>query len=102
MLIWTIHNYLGYSSVCGFSHQGYARCPYCKFDLGVEYSVELGKQMYVGTRRWLDPNHVYQSTAMMDHFNGQEESRARPNIVSIEEQLWHAAQYEAWKEARNR
>ena len=68
----------------------------------LNYSVELGKQMYARTRRWLDPNHVYQSTAMMDHFNRQEGYQAKPNIVSIEEQLWHAIEYEASKEARNR
>ena len=27
MLIWTIHDFLGYGTVGGFSHQGYAACP---------------------------------------------------------------------------
>jgi hypothetical protein len=36
---------------------------------------------------------------MVDHFNGQVENRDRPNIVSVEDQLTHAAEYEAWKQA---
>jgi hypothetical protein len=97
MLIWTIHNYPDYGIVGGFSHQGYAGCPYCRSDLGAEHSLDLGKQTYRGTRRWLPQNHAYQSSAMVDHFNGQVENRNRSNIVSVEDQLTHAAEYEAWK-----
>ena len=87
MLLWTIHDYPGYGAVGGFSHQGYAGCPYCGSDLGVEHSLELGKQTYGGTRRWLDPNHAYRSAEMKDHFNGKMENQSKPHIVSVEEQL---------------
>jgi hypothetical protein len=91
MLLWTIYNYPGYSAVGGFAHQGYARCPYCGSSLGAEHFVELGKQTYGGTRRWLDPNHAYRRVGMKDHFNKLVEDHDRPNIVSVEEQFQHAA-----------
>jgi hypothetical protein len=99
MLIWTIHDYLGYGTVGGFSHQGHAGCPYRGSDLAAEHSVDLGKQTYRGMQRWLPRNHGYQSSAMVDHFNGQVENQDRRNIVSVEDQLTHAAEYEAWKQA---
>jgi hypothetical protein len=43
MLLWTIHDFLGYGTVGGFSHQGNAACPCCRSELGAEHSVELGK-----------------------------------------------------------
>ena len=43
MLLWTIHNFPGYGTVGGFSHQGYAACPWCGMNLGDEHLVELGK-----------------------------------------------------------
>jgi hypothetical protein len=95
MLIWTIHGYPGYGAVGGFSHIGCAACPYCGPDLEGELSLELGKQTYGGTRRWLDQNHVYRSPIMVDHFNGQEENRDKLNVVSVEDQLRHAEEYEA-------
>jgi hypothetical protein len=64
--------------------------------------VELGKQTYGGTRRWLPKNHRYRSDAMKDHFNGIMESRPKPKPVSVEEQLQYAAEYEAWKAAGKR
>ena len=39
---------------------------------------------------------------MEDHLNGQEENRSKPNVVSIEDQLRHADEYKAWKEAGHR
>jgi hypothetical protein len=102
MLIWTIHDYPSYGTVGGFSHQGYAGYPYCGSDLGAEHFVNLGKQTYGGTRRWLPWNHAYRLRAMVDHFNGQVENQDRPNIVSMEDQLTHAAKYKAWKQAGHR
>jgi hypothetical protein len=51
VLMWTIHDFPGYAIVGGFSHQGYAACPWCGPNLGVEHLQELGKQIYGGTRR---------------------------------------------------
>jgi hypothetical protein len=101
MLLWTIHDYPGYGAVGGFSHQGYAGCPYCGSNLGAEHFVELGKQTYGRTRRWLDPNHAYRSAEMKGHFNGEMENRTKPQPVSVEEQLRHACGLESsWEQGR--
>jgi hypothetical protein len=102
VLMWTIHDYLGYGTVGGFAHQGYAGCPYCGPELGAKHSMELEKQIYRGTRRWLDPDHPYCSERMKCHFNVETEDRPRPRIVTMEEQIQCTVDYEAWKAAGNR
>jgi hypothetical protein len=102
VLLWTIHDYPGYGTVGGFAHQGYAGCPYCGPQLGAEHSTELGKQLYGGTRRWLDQNHTFRSEAMEGHFNGEAEDRGRPRVVTMGEQMQRAQEFQAWKSAGNR
>jgi hypothetical protein len=75
---------------------------WCGPELGAEHSIELGKQTYSGTRRWLPDNHKYRSARMKAHFNGAVENRQKPRAVSIDEQLQYVAEYEAWKAARNK
>jgi hypothetical protein len=41
VLMWTIHDFLGYAMMGGFSHQAYAACPWCGPSLDVEHSLEL-------------------------------------------------------------
>jgi hypothetical protein len=102
MLLWTIHDFPGLGTVEGFSHQGYAACPWCGEHLGAEHSVELGKCTYGGTRRWLSDGHPYRSQRMKDHFDGKMEERPKPRSVGVEDQMQHAAQYAAWKASGNR
>jgi hypothetical protein len=33
VILWTIHDFLGYGTVGGFAHQGYVACPWCGSDL---------------------------------------------------------------------
>jgi hypothetical protein len=102
VLMWTIYDFPGYATVGGFSHQGYAACPWCGPNLGAEHSQELGKQTYGGTRRWLPQNHMYRSAEMKDHFDGKVEVREKPSAVSMQDQLRRAAEYQAWRDAGNR
>jgi hypothetical protein len=95
ILIWTIYDFSEYGTVGGFSHQGYAACLWCGPELEAEHFVELGMQTYGGTRRWLPENHRYRTTDFVQHFNGEVERRAKPKIVSVEEQLQHTQEYEA-------
>jgi hypothetical protein len=97
MLLWTIHDFPGYGTVGGFSHQGYAACPWCGSELGAEHSIELGKCTYGGTRRWLPDDHPYKSEDMKDHFNGNMEDRPKPQLVTVDNQMQYAADYESWK-----
>jgi hypothetical protein len=102
VLMWTIHDFPGYATIGGFSHQGYTACSWCGPNLGVEHSQELGKQTYGGTRRWLPENHMYRSAEMKDHFDGKVEVREIPSAVSVEEQLCCTQEYQAWRDAKNR
>ena len=43
VLQWTIHDFLGYGIIGGFSHLGYAGYPWCGPKLGMKHFVELGK-----------------------------------------------------------
>jgi hypothetical protein len=85
VLLWTIHDFSGFGTVGGFAHHGYVGCPWCGPELRAEYFVELGKQTYGGTRRWLSDNHMYRFAAMKEHFNGEVESHAKPREISVEE-----------------
>jgi hypothetical protein len=83
VLLWTIHDFPGYGTVGGFAHQGYAACPWCGPELGAQHSIELGKQTYSGTRRWLASDHKYRSLNMKDNFNSEVENRPKPRAVIV-------------------
>ncbi len=46
--------------------------------------------------------HPYRSEEMKEHFNGSMEHRPQPREVTVEDQMQHAREYEAWKSAGNR
>jgi hypothetical protein len=102
VLMWTIHDFPGYGTVGGFAHQGCAAYPWYGPDLGAQHSIELYKQAYSATRRWLPVDHKYRSPHMKDLFNGEEENRLKPRPVTVDDQLRCAVEYEAWKEAGHR
>ncbi len=49
MLIWTIHDFLGYGIVVGVAHQGFITCLICGPEFRGDHLVKLGKQTYIGT-----------------------------------------------------
>jgi len=69
--------------------------------LGAKHSVELGKHTFGGTRRWLPEGHNYRSEEMKDLFNGNLENRPKPPPITVNEQMQHATEYEAWKAIGN-
>jgi hypothetical protein len=69
---------------------------------GLKHSLELEKQTYGGTRRWLPENHTYMSAEMKEHFDGKIEVHPKPQAVIVHEQLRYVAEYQAWRDARNR
>ena len=102
VLLWTIHDFPGYGTVAGVAHQGYTACPVCGPDFKGEHSVELGKQTYTDTRRWLAHDDPWRSPEMKDHFNGRMELRGKPNVVTAGEQLQRAIEYQTWLDEGNR
>ena len=102
ILLWTIHDFPRYGTVAGVAHQGYVACPVCGPEFKGEHSIELGKQTYTDTRRWLPHDDPWRSGRMKDHFNGRTEERGPPTRVSAEVQLERAVQYQEWLGAGNR
>jgi hypothetical protein len=87
ILIRTIHDFPGYGIVGGVAHQVFVACLVYGLEYRGEHSLELAKQTYIGTRRWLLEGHLYRSARMKDHFNGQLETCGKPNPIIAEEQL---------------
>ena len=102
VLLWTMHDFPGYGTVAGVAHQGYVACPICGPQFRGEHSIELGKQTYTDTRRWLPHDDPWRSTTMKDLFNGREENRGKPNVVNAEEQVQHAIEYKTWLDKGNK
>ena len=102
ILLWTIHDFPGYGTVAGVAHQGYAACPVCGPHFKGEHSIELGKQTYTDTRRWLAYDDPWRSPEMKDHFNGRMEVRGKPNVVNANEQVQRATEYQTWLDAGNK
>ena len=102
ILLWTIHDFLGYGTVAGVAHQGYATCPVCGPQFKGDHSVKLGKQTYTDTRRWLPHDDQWRSTRMKDHFNGCVEDRAKPTVVTADEQVERAVKYQTWLHEGNK
>lgn len=48
MLLWTIHNFSGYKTVEGFSHQGYAACPWCGMNPVLSIQWNCASKLIVG------------------------------------------------------
>ena len=94
VLPWTIHDFLGYGTVASVAHQGYAAYPVCGPHFKGEHSIELGKQTYTNTRRWLAHDNPWRSPEMKDHFNGCIQDRGKPNGVTADEQVQRANEYQ--------
>jgi hypothetical protein len=62
ILLWTIHDFPRYGTLAGVAHQGYVACPMYWSDFKSEHSIELGKQTYTDTRRWLPHDDPWRSS----------------------------------------
>ncbi len=71
VLLWTMHDFLGYGTVVGVTHQGYVTCPICEPKFKDGHSVEQRKQTYIKTCRWLLKGFPYRLARMVDDFNGK-------------------------------
>jgi len=101
ILMWTIHDFPGYGLVYGCQHQGYKACPPCGSRTTSRWSKELGKVVFGGNWRWLNRNHPYKIHPITQHFNGHEELRGRPNIITAVEVKRQAHATEKWVVAGN-
>ena len=57
ILMWTMHNFLGYGECSGLATSGYHACPHCGPAINARYSQSLKKMIYQGHKRFLPDNH---------------------------------------------
>ena len=85
-VLYTTHDFPGYGTVSGASHQGYAACPPCGNQLLAKYAYESKKLTYRDARRWLRPDHYIRSSRFDSLFDGHSETRLPPVAKTPEEQ----------------
>lgn len=71
MLFGTINDFPAYGNLSGYSVKGYDACPWCGEETDNIRLKHCKKCVYMGHRRWLEPNHRYRKMAMA--FNGEVE-----------------------------
>jgi hypothetical protein len=96
MLMWTIHDFLGYGLVSSCQHQGYKACPPCGSSIVSKWSKELGKAVFEGSRRCLRKDHPYKTHPNVAHFIGTEELRMKPRTTTGVDTLRWAQRTEKW------
>lgn len=87
-LFWTINDFPALGNLSGWRTIGKFACPYCMGETHSQWLPHSGKFCYMGSRRWLEPDHPFRF--QKEHFDGLEELRSPPNIISgveIERQL---------------
>lgn len=76
ILMWTVHDFPAYGLVSGQTVKGYVACPVCGAETCSEYSRVLTKMIYMGSRRYLNPNHRFRRSRSA--FNNNIEDGQRP------------------------
>ncbi len=61
-----------------------------------QWSKELRKPVFEGSRKWLQKNHLYKKHPNAKHFDGKEELRRRPWTTIVVETLRQAQRTEDW------
>jgi hypothetical protein len=101
-LMWTISDFLAYGLISGLTCKGYKGCPCCgpdtdarmakTGDLLPNRSIRGSKIVYGGIRHYLPRNHPYRRNT---RFNGLQEHRARPRLLTGQDTI----RYAAWRES---
>lgn len=95
MLIWCIHDFPAYGLASGQVTKGYRGCPECGPHVTTRRSAALGKNIYLGHRRYLRLNHPYRR--MKRAFDGHEELRPPPRNLSGRDIMRFALQRRRWQ-----
>ena len=95
-VLWTTHDFPGYGTVSGASHQGYAACPPCGDQLRGKYAYESKKLTYRDARRWTKEGHILRSTEYNHLFDGHSEERLPPLAKTPVQQQEALKMYQAY------
>lgn len=80
LLLWCMHDFPAYGLTSGQVTKGYRACTECGPDVTTRRSKALGKNVYVGHRRYLSRWHPYRR--LKQAFDGQQEYRPPPPILT--------------------
>ena len=80
LLLWCIHDFPAYGLTSGQVTKGYRACTECGPDVTTRRSKALGKNVYLGHRRYLNRWHPYRR--LKTTFDGQQEYRLPPPILT--------------------
>ena len=75
LLFVTINDWPALSNISGQSNKGYNACTHC---LGDTESIHLGKNVYLGHRRFLPANHAVRKKGK--HWKGVTDNRKKPTL----------------------
>lgn len=101
-VLYTTHDFPGYGTVSGASHQGYAACPPCGNELRAKYAYESKKLTYRDARRWVGPDHYIRSSRFDALFDGHPENRLPPVAKTPEEQRAALREYHCYLHKTNK
>ena len=97
ILMWCIHDYPAYGLVSGQVTKGYKGCTECGPNVTTRRSAMLGKNLFLGHRRYLSMSHPYRT--LRRAFDCKEEWRAPPCPVTGRDIMRHAHEREMWLNA---
>lgn len=100
MLMWCIHDYPAYGLVSGQVTKGYRGCTECGPNVTTRRSTILGKNVYLGHRRYLRRHHPYRR--LQRAFDGTRENRAPPCLLTGRDIVRHAHARTTWLNASNK
>ena len=97
MLMWCIHDFPAYGLASGQVTKGYKGCPECGPDVTSRRSTSLGKNVYLGHRRYLRRNHPYRRNRAA--FDGSEDMRSPPKAMTGVDIKQYALERTEWLNA---
>ena len=95
--MWCIHDYPAYGLVSGQVTKGYKGCTECDPNMTTRRSAVLGKNLFLEHQRYLSMSHPYRTLGRT--FDGTEEWRAPPYLLTGQDIMRHAHGRERWLNA---
>lgn len=97
ILMWCIHDFPAYGLASGQVTKGYKGCPECGPNVTTRRSAALGKNVYLGHRRYLSRSHPYRR--LKQAFDGDEELRPPPRPLTGRDIVRYASVRNRWMAA---
>ncbi|XP_020272145.1 uncharacterized protein LOC109847320 [Asparagus officinalis] len=85
ILMWTINDFPAYANLSGWSTKGTFACPVCGPNFEGFHLQHSRKMCYWFNRRWLRKGHKYRGKRWANKFDGQEEKRGEPHVMTGDE-----------------